>query len=162
MKSNHWTLLAALSLLVPVLFWWYFSRQAPSAVYPFPALMFIPALLGLRQLAVAVPVVLFFVWNPGLLTCSPKVPKRSYFLLLVATLLTAPWFAVGWKDGLAMQGAKYNYSVGGVNVVWIATLWIFLARCRKGEPSFKSNLLFHWMLFGWLAWYAFPFFGEMP
>lgn len=162
MKSNHWTVLAGLSLLVPVLFWWHFAQEAPSAFYPFPALMFIPALFGLRQGAVAVPVAFFFVWNVGLFDGSTAVPKRSSVLLSVATVLSALWFVVGWKDGLAMQGAKYNYSVFAVNIVWIAALWILLAHCRKKEPSFKWSLLFHLMLFGWLAWYAFPFFGELP
>jgi hypothetical protein len=161
MKSNHWTLLAGLSLLVPVLFWVVFAQEGPSALYPFPALMFIPALFGLRQAAVAVPMVLFFVWSLGLFQGDADVPKRSYVLLLVATLLDALWFVVGWKDGLAMQGPKYNYSVCAVNIVWIAALWMLFVRSRKTEPSFKSNLLFHWMLFAWLAWYAFPFFGEM-
>ena len=124
--------------------------------------MFIPALFGLRQAAVAVPVVLFLVWNPGLFQGDAAVPKRSYVLLIILTLLNVLWFVVGWKDGLAMQGEKYNYSVCGANIVWIAALWMLFARCRKTEPSFKSNLLFHWMLFAWLAWYAFPFFGELP
>ena len=162
MKSNHWTLLAGLSLLVPVLFWVLFAQEEPSALYPFPALMFVPALFGLRQVAVAVPVVLFFVWNPGLFQGDAAVPRRSHVLLLILTLLNVLWFVVGWKDGLAMQGAKYNYSVCGVNILCVAALWTLFARSRKTEPSFKSNLLFHWILFTWLAWYAFPFFGELP
>src|SRR5580693_4124431 len=105
MKSNHWSLLAGLSLLVPVLFWVLFAQELPSALYPFPALMFVPALFGLRQAAVAVPVVLFFVWNPGLFRGDASVPKRSHVLLLILTLLNVLWFVVGWKDGLAMQGA---------------------------------------------------------
>jgi hypothetical protein len=160
-KSYLLTLLAGLSLLVPVLFW-RFSGEGPTVLYPFPALMFIPALFGLRQTAVAVPVVRFFVWNQALFQGDAVVPKRSYVLLLIATLLNILWFVVGWKDGLAMQGAKYNYSVCAVNIAWIAALWMLFARCRKTEPLFESNLLFHWMLFAWLAWYAFPFFGELP
>jgi hypothetical protein len=159
-KSNLLTLLAGFSLLVPVLFW-RFSGEGPTMLYPFPALMFIPALLGLRQTAVAVPVVLFFVWNPELFQGDATVPKRSYVLLLAASLLSVLWFVVGWKDGLAIQGPKYNYSVCAVNLVWIASLWVLFARSRRAQPSFKRNLLFHWMLFAWFAWYAFPFFGEM-
>jgi hypothetical protein len=159
-KSHLLTLLAGLSLLVPVLFW-LFSGEGPTMFYPFPALVFIPALFGLRQTAVAVPVVLFFVWNPELFQGDATVPKRSHVLLIAATLLSVLWFVVGWKDGLAIQGPKYNYSVCAVNVVWIASLWLLFARSRRAEPSFKTNLLFHWMLFAWLAWYAFPFFGEM-
>ena|SRR2546426_4453677 len=159
MKSDRLTLLAGLSLLVPVLFW-LFSGEGPTILYPFPALVFIPALLYLRWAAVAVPMVLFLVWNPGLFYGDAKVPKRSYVLLIIATLLNVLWFVVGWKDGLAIQGAKYNYSVCAVNMVWAASLWVISAHSWKAEPSFKTNLLLHWMLFAWLAWYAFPFFGE--
>lgn len=159
MKSNFFTLLAGLSLLVPALFWLRFD--GPSALYPFPAFMFIPALFGLRQTAVVVPMLLFFIWNPELLQGNTVVPKRSYVLLIITTVLNAVWFVVGWKDGIAIQGPKYNYSVCTVNVVWIASLWMLYAYSRRAEPSFKTNLLFHWMLFAWFAWYAFPFFGEM-
>src|ERR1700682_5077242 len=109
-KSSLLTLLAGLSLLVPVLFW-LVSGEAPTMVYPFPALIFIPVFFGLRQAAVAVPVVLFFVWNPGLFRGDAAVPKRSYVLLIAGTLLTPLWFVVNWKNGLAIQGPKYNYSV---------------------------------------------------
>ena len=159
MKSDRLTLLAGLSLLVPVLFW-LFSREGPTLLYPFPGLVLMPALFGLRWAAAAVPMVLFFVWNPGLFKGDAEAPKRSYVLLIVATLVNVLWFVVGWKDGLAVQGARYNYSVCAVNIVWVASLWMMFARSRKTVPSFKTNLLLHWMLFAWLAWYAFPFFGE--
>jgi hypothetical protein len=162
MKSKYLTLLAGLSLLVPALFWALSARDMPSGFYPLPLLVLLPALFGLRQAAVAIPVILFFVWNPGLFHGEAAVPRRSLVLLLVATSLNLPWFVFGWNDGLAMQGARYNYSVSAVNAVFIATLWMLFARSRKTNSSFKSNLLFHWLLFAWLAWYAFPFFGELP
>jgi hypothetical protein len=151
-----------LSLLLPALCWLFFVHEAPSALYPFPALVFIPALLGLRQAAVVVPVVGFFTWNPGLVGGDSVLPRRSSILLLAATLLNVLWFIVGWKDGVSMQGLRYTYWVSAVNAVWIALLWMLFAKMRKAGPSFKVNLLFHWMLFAWIAWYAFPFFGELP
>src|SRR5713226_7199331 len=110
MKSVRLTLLAGLSLLIPVLFW-RSSGGGPTIFYPFPALMLIPALFHLRLAAVVAPMVLFFVWNPRLFHGDAEVPKRSFVLLIVATLVNALWFVVGWKDGLAVQGARYNYSV---------------------------------------------------
>jgi hypothetical protein len=121
--------------------------------------MFIPALL-IHQLGAAVPVLCFFVWNPGLFRDEGRVPKRSYALLGFGTVLSVFWFAFGWTDGLAIQGAKYNYLVCGINVIWILTLWAAFAFNWKRASSCSTNLILHWMLFAWLAWYAFPFFGE--
>jgi hypothetical protein len=157
MKSNGLTLLAGLSLLLPALF---ILKQEDTIFYPHPGLVLIPMFFGLRWAAFAVPTLLFFVWNPGLFRGDAEIPRRSYVLLIVATLVNALWFIVGWKDGLAVQGAGYSYSVCMVNMVWVALLSVMFARSLKAGPSFKRNLLVHWMLFAWLAWYAFPFFGE--
>jgi len=129
-------------------------------LYPFPALMFIPSFL-LHRAAVLVPVLLFFAWNPGLFGGEARVPRRSYILLIVVTGLSVVWFAVGWRDGLAVQGASYNYGVGVINALWIAILWLLFSWSRRGEPSFRTNLVLHWAMFAWLAWYAFPFMGEL-
>ena len=162
MKSSHLTYIAGGSLFVPPLFWWLASGQDPSILYPLPALIFIPALFGLKQFAVVIPVGLFFVWNVRLVDGDVGIPKSTFVLLIIATVADALWFAVVWRDGLAMQGAKYTYFVGVVNIAWIAFLWILFLRERKAQPTFKMNLLLHWVLFLGLAWYAFPFFGELP
>jgi hypothetical protein len=159
MKTKLLTIAAGLSLLIPVLFW-LFSKEGPTLLYPFPALMFIPSFL-LRRAAVLVPVVLFFVWNPGLFGGEANIPRRSYILLITATVLSVLWFAVGWRDGLAVQGAKYNYAISGINALWMVVLWLLFSRSRKEEPSFTTNLAVHWVMFAWLAWYAFPFMGEL-
>lgn len=158
--SRLLTLLAGLSLLVSVLVSVIFAGGRPTIFFPLPALVAIPAIIGLRWAAVAVPMVLFFLWNPGLFYGDAEVPKRSYVLLIVATLVNALWFVVGWKDGLAVQGAIYNYSVCIINIAWMALLWVMFERIWTAGPSFNTNLLFHWMLFAWLGWYAFPLFGE--
>jgi hypothetical protein len=116
MKSSRLTLIAGLSLLIPVvagLLSTLFSGQGETSIfYPLPGLVFWPSLLLLGPAAVAVSMVLFFVWNPGLF------------------------------------------------VAWIIVLWAMFGRNWKAESSFKVNLLVQWLLFAWLAWYAFPFFGE--
>ncbi len=160
-KSDRFTVLAGLSLLLPPLLSFLFARnQTTSLLYPIPGLVLLP-LFFIGPLAILVPMVLFFVWNPGLFNGDAKTPKRTYVLLLIATLLSPLWFVAGWRDGVAIQGLRYNFSVLGINVVWIMVSWFVFARNWKAEPSFKSNLLVHCLLFAWLAWYAFPFFGEM-
>ena len=108
MKSKLLTIAAGLSLLIPVLFW-LFSKQGPTLLYPFPALMFIPSFL-LRRAAVLVPVVLFFVWNPGLFGGEAQIPRRSYILLIAATTLSVIWSLL--VGGTAWQFRELNIITG--------------------------------------------------
>ena len=161
------TVLAGLSLLTPAVFVGFpnlFSRSATAGIpifYPMPALVFISMLFGLGFVGLAIPVAAFFLWNPGLFRSQTEVPARSYILLAVATLADASWFVAGWKLGLSFQGATYTYSVCAINVAWLTLLWLGFLLGRNARPSFRRNLVLHWMLFAWLAWSAFPFFGEM-
>jgi hypothetical protein len=156
------TLLAGLSLLLPAIFFFFNGGDTTdSIIYPHPALVLIPMFLGARWGAIAVPTAFFFGWNPGLFSGDSRIPRRSYIFLIIASLLSILWFAVCWKDGLAIQGAKYNHSLLLINAAWLVLIWALFERCRGAEPSYYSNLLSHWLLFAWLAWYAFPFFGEM-
>jgi hypothetical protein len=120
------------------------------------------ALLGLRQESWAIPMVFFVVWNPRLFPGQDTVPKRSAVLLAIATLLDIVYFGIGWEDGIAFQGVVYTYSVFIWNAMWMTCLWLVLIRGRRASPSFRTNLLFHWMLFTWFAWHAFPLLGELP
>jgi hypothetical protein len=54
--------------------------------------------------------------------------------------------------------------IAGLSLLMPAAIGLFLifAQRWKGEPSFISNLVVHWILFVWLAWYAFPYLGELP
>ncbi len=61
-----------------------------------------------------------------------------------------------------MQGVSYTHRVSALSLLWLASLWIAFVLVRKSAPSFTKNLLLHWFMFAWFAWYAFPFFGELP
>jgi hypothetical protein len=43
-----------------------------------------------------------------------------------------------------------------------AVLFFAFVRTWKMGASFRNSLFVHWMLFAWLAWYAFPYLGELP
>jgi hypothetical protein len=105
---------------------------------------------------------LFFAWIPRAFQGDAKIHKRSHVLLALASVLSVAWFVFGWNYGLEYQGARHTYVVCIVNAAWIAFLWLIFAQYWKREPSFKINLLLHWVLFAWLAWYAFPYLGELP
>jgi hypothetical protein len=159
------TLIAGLGLLVPASLGLLLSN-VPTTLSPFPALTVLPALIfsdfHLWRVAVVIPALFFFAWHPGLLRGEPKIPKRSYVLLLVAILLSVADFVISWNWGLHYQGPRYTYVVCAVNVVWAVLLALSFIRAWKNASTFKSSLFLHWMLFAWLAWYAFPYMGELP
>ena len=80
------TFVAGLGLLIPAAIG-LLPSGVPTVLSPFPALTVIPALLfsdlHLVYVAVMVPMLLFFAWNPQLFRGEARVPKRSYVLLLV-------------------------------------------------------------------------------
>jgi len=153
------------TLLIPACLGLLVSK-VPTIFCPFPALTVLPAFalssLHLWSTAVTVPPLLFFLWNPGLFRGERKVPKRSRWLLIAAIALSVIWFIVGWSNGFHYQGAKYVYTVALANLAWIGLLSVIFRAYRRREPSFNVNLIFHWLLFAWLAWYAFPYLGELP
>jgi hypothetical protein len=165
MNQRFLTLVCGLALLIPA---WIglFLRGFPTILCPMPALTVIPAFLlanaGLYRIAIAVPVVFFFLWNPHLLRGRAEIPKRTYFLFVTTILLSIIWFVGGWKYGLEYRGSSFTYSVCVVNALWIALLCLLFIRSWKRNSSFPSSLALHWALFVWLAWYAFPYLGELP
>jgi hypothetical protein len=101
------------------------------------------------------------VWNPGLFFGDSKIPQKSSVLLAVVTALSIIWFVAGWKFGMEYQGARYTYAVCSINLVSIGFLALgFLGKYK--ESSFTINLLLHWIMFACLAWFAFPYLGELP
>jgi lysylphosphatidylglycerol synthetase-like protein (DUF2156 family) len=104
---------------------------------------------------------LFFAWNPQLFLGEAAVPKRSYLLLIVLSMLCVAYLASGWKWGLECQGLRYTAIVSATNVFWIILLMLGFWRSWKSkELSFGASLLLQWLMFAWLAWYAFPYMGE--
>jgi hypothetical protein len=160
MKPNVITLLAGISLLVPATLGFSFSG-VPTVHAPFPALVIVPSFV-LGMPALFFPTVLFFAWHPALFKGSRTFAKRTYCLFVALVVLSAIWFSVGWKLGLQYEGARYTYIVCAVNAVWITVLSALLWQCRRKKISFPFNLLVHWVLFAWLAWWAFPYLGELP
>jgi hypothetical protein len=117
---------------------------------------------GLQSLAFLVPSILFFLWRPDLLLAQrSNVPKRTIALLVLLTALTIADFVFEWSYGVQYQGVHYTIAVCMINLMWLAFLWWGLIHSLR-QPSFRANLLSHWLLFAWLAWYAFPYLGELP
>jgi len=162
LKTTHGdvTFFAGMALLIPASLGT-FLLSGPSISAPYPALVVVPGLLfGIP--AALLPALLFFAWHPSLFKGSTTLPKRTYIGFVALVILNATWFIAGWKFGLEFQGVHYTRLVCAINVLWVATLAGLLLRYRKANASFASNLVVHWLLFVWLAWYAFPYLGELP
>ena len=165
MNSSRTTLGAGLGLIAPACAG-AFATGVPTLICPLP-LTIMPAFFlaslspALTYAAVAVPSVLFFTWNPHLFRGEPRLSIRSLILLAATTVCTAWWLVVGWRYGFKYQGAGYTYGICIMNTIWLAVLWVLYFRARR-SPSFARNLQFSWLLFAWLAWYAFPYLGELP
>jgi hypothetical protein len=131
-----------------------------------PTLTILPAFIleqwHLESLAILVPTILFFLWSPGLLLNQrSQVPTRTIVLLGLLNALTIVDFVFEWHLGLQYQGTRHTIIVCIINLIWLALLWGAVTLCWQ-QPSFRGNLLLHWVLFAWLAWYAFPYLGELP
>jgi hypothetical protein len=159
------TFVAGWGLLIPAGIGLLLS-DVPTIFCPFPMLTVFPVFLlsswHLWRAVICVPTLLFFAWHPKLFRGAARVPIRSSALYASATILSVLYFATGWKWGLQYQGAQYTQVVCAVNTAWVILLGLGFARSWTGSSSFRFNLFLHWMLFAWLAWYAFPYMGELP
>lgn len=165
MKLTWVTLISGLLLLIPATIG-LFLTGVPTLLCPLPYLTVVPAFLlssmHLEHAAVLIPVILFFAWNPSLFRGSSTIPKRTYVLFVIATVMSVIWFIVGWNYGLQYQSPTYTHYICVLNIAWIAGIGALLLLRQKRNPSFASNLVFHLVLFAWLGWYAFPYLGELP
>jgi hypothetical protein len=158
------TIVGGIGLLIPASMGLLITGY-PTILHPFPAITVLPAFVlasvHLWMAGTIVPIVFFSLWNPHLSRGETRVPKRSYVLLTVSVFLSIIWFVLGWQFGLQYQGSTYTYWVCAINAGWIAVLAVSILRCQRAN-SFVSNLIFHWLLFAWLGWFAFPYLGELP
>jgi len=145
-----------------------FSSGTPTLICPMPLITIVPAFyLASRSfhspywLGVLLPTTLFFAWTPRISRGQSEVPRRSRVLLASLTVLSLAYFVVSWRDGVQYQGREHTIAVGVVNTIWAVILWTILYRSSR-RSSFAINMLFHATLFAWVAWYAFPYLGELP
>jgi hypothetical protein len=82
-------------------------------------------------------------------------------LLVCSVAFSVIWAMTAWEYGIRSQGASYTRLVLALNALW-ATLLTALGVWGRVLPQFWKSYLFHWLLFAWLGWYAFPFLGELP
>ncbi len=97
-------------------------------------------------LAIFVPAALFFAWNPGLFRGKDQLPKRSWVLLTILTVLSIAYFVSSWANGIEYQGRTYTIVICVANFLWLAALWDLFrsARiCRLGQVFFFIRRSLH-------------------
>jgi hypothetical protein len=139
---------------------WLSIAMGPSVVSPYPLMVVLPAFtIGLA--APLVPALLFWLWTIPLFRGDGRIPRRSAVALGLLTVLTPVLLLVSWEDGLEYQGGAHAAGMALLNAASLAMAWHLLIRGWRA-PSVVASLRFHMLLFGWLAWCAFPVLGELP
>jgi len=160
--TSNATTAAGLSLiLIPIVGLLLMAIPYGYLIYPLPLAVLVPATLLARWgfLAAVFPALLFWAWSAHLFRGDAKLPLRSVILFWVLVGFSFLYFIVAWNDGVVWQGYAHVLVVIALNLLYGYFLWRLLANSRA-QPSFRHNLLFHWALFAWLAWLAFPLLGE--
>jgi hypothetical protein len=171
LTSRLVTLVCGIGLIIPAsIGLGLLGSGSPTLISPLPVLTIVPAFLfaglfrhaALFKIVSVLPTLLFLAWNPSLLRGEAKIPKRSYVLFSTAIVLSVAYFIASWKWGIQYQGIRYVHTICAINLVWTAFVGGVFALSLKRSSSFGLNLFLHWILFAWLAWYAFPYLGELP
>jgi hypothetical protein len=139
---------------------WLSIAAGPSAVSPYPVIVALPAFV-IGPVAVLVPATLFWTWTVPLFRSEAEIPRPSAVALGLLTALTPVWFVLCWEDGVQYQGRVHTVGMAVLNAVILVGAWYLLLRGRT-TASISASLCFHVVLFGWLAWSAFPYLGELP
>lgn len=145
------------------------SANYPKLYAPYSFVVVIP-LMSLHELLGGIPLafiiatltapVLFAAWSLPLLTGQKRIPNRTKVASLILVSLSLVMLALSWPYGLKYQGALHTVAMCLFNVAFWAALLV-LGQKNSREPAYITNFLFHWFLFAWLGWVAFPWLGEL-
>lgn len=146
------------------------SAGVPSGWSPFNLVVVLPAFLSYELLrstsaslffgTLVVPI-FFLVWTYPATWLDPAPPKRTVVLSFVLVVLSAFSIVFGYSYGLEYQGDDYVSRVSMVSIAcWTGIVSLAVLAMRNKTRAW--NVAFHLLFFGWLAWYAIPYMGELP
>jgi hypothetical protein len=159
--ERAWLSFAGICTLA-VLAWLSVSAGVPEIARPAPFLVIVPVMIS-ESMVIGIVVVplMFACWSLPALGRSAVVPRRSIGLLALLIILSAVWLASGWDVGLEYHSPGYTAGVAVLNLL-LAAASVLLAVLAHRRVSWVWSFSFHWALFAWLAWCAFPWLGELP
>ncbi len=149
------TALAGLSLAAPASL--IYAGGVPAPWAPLPAWLLTPALRGVP--AWILPPLAFWALGFRLLRGEARIRFRACFLFSIAALWNLIWLCVALPRWEEMHVRAHAWIVLGANAAFCAAL-IHLLFLSERRPSFALGLAYHWLLFVWLGWYAFPYYGK--
>jgi len=153
-------------LLIAAVVWlagWFSSTAAyPEVVRPCNIAVVLPMFVFRSEWLGPLPIVIFaLAWCWKVDFSERRIPARSRWLLVALVLLSVWWTGYGVEYSFGYHGPRYTWKVMAINAVcWLVLIGMLVWQVRK--PSSWMNYLLHLLLFVWLTWYAFPWFGELP
>lgn len=171
MNTKHSLIMGTGALLLWVISYATIIADYPTIYSPFSIPVVVPVLLlsevfrGEAMVYAAIlgtltiPL-LFLAWSFPLCRKQEQIPKRTLAAALTLISLSAFSLLFGWSYGIQYQGMMHTLSMYLYNFCFWAILF-FLYRANAKHISFTTNFLFHWTMFAWLCWVAFPWLGEL-
>jgi hypothetical protein len=131
-----------------------------SSPYPIPWILLVLMGMPIPFLGFLVGALFFFATR-SVSRGEGCAPRLGAVGLIVAAVASFVWFIGGWRYGLQYQGKPYVVSCLAISVAMLGLLSTLLILARR-SPTWHYRLGFHFLLFGWLTTYAFPYLGELP
>jgi hypothetical protein len=103
----------------------------------------------------------FLLWSRGLANGRYTVRLRTTIGFSLVIALSVLWLVVNLKYGPEYQGLRSYLSLCAIELVSWTALVVLLWRARV-RPTFSATFALGVVFFGWLAWAAFPWLGELP
>lgn len=137
------------------------SASVPTLWSPYPGAQFLLITTGVpRPMNVFVIPVIFVACTAGLVIRQYR-GTLAYLAWPAAplTLLNVVYVALRTADGYVHQGLTYVIGMIVMNGLVLIAFWAGWAAFLRHRTSYSAVML-SFVLFAWLAWVAFPYFGE--
>ncbi len=129
----------------------------PSVLAPRGLPLFIVALLSFGPSAAVFFVGAFFLYVELIVMMNDGLPVRTNGCFVgVVAILSASFIALSWNDD---HDRLYTVAVALLSALF-AVLLLLLVFFTRRHRSAISTLMVHFLLFAWIATYAFPWLGE--
>jgi hypothetical protein len=103
---------------------------------------------------------LFCIWCGPLFYGEPTGAWRTRAAAAMVTLLSLLWFHAEWEFGLKYETFPFTRATAIGSLVFSVVIGAILASAHR-RRSFIWSLAANFLIFAWLATYAFPYLGEM-